>query len=104
VRRGILPFMRVTRLACVLAALLALAGGAAGPTRPVESTRFVVSCSWPGDPSAETRQATQRRARAPFQILRTAALTFGRVQHSPVRTRRIDHSLFQRPPPDTDLS
>ena len=76
VRRGILPSVRVTRLACVLAALLALAGGAAGPTRPVESTRFVVSCTWPGDPSADTRQTTQRAGRRSAPVLRAGAPVF----------------------------
>jgi hypothetical protein len=94
--------MRVNRLAIVVAALLALAGGAAGPSRAVESTRLVVTCTWPGDPSPEVRRTTLRRTGTLAAALYTASREFTPVQHRSARTRRIEYSLFQRPPPDND--
>ncbi len=87
----ILSLMRQTRLACLVAALLALSGAWAGPTRPVESTRLVAACAWPVE---------GQRADAP-----------GRARHAPAHLTphggRDDHVVHRhrgRPGPTSSRS
>jgi hypothetical protein len=92
--------MRRTQLACVIAALLALAGPAAGPVRTVDSTRLIASLTWPGDPTVNTREtAPQTTALFAPPVGSAVAGGFATSDSSPIRTPRIEHSLFQRPPP-----
>jgi len=83
------------RLISVLTATLALAGGAAGPSRVVESTRLVVSIVRLD--GAHEVQAVEIQARRPQ--VPEAAVSLGTVHADRRGSAPVTHLLFQRPPP-----
>jgi hypothetical protein len=83
------------RLISVLTATLALAGGAAGPSRVVESTRLVVSIVRLDDaPEVKPIEVAVTRPRVP-----DAAVSIGNVHVDRRGSAPVTHLLFQRPPP-----
>jgi hypothetical protein len=94
--------MRRLQIASLLTLVLALTGGFAAPSRPVEASRQVVSIAWLDATPAKT--PARRHA---FQVphvrwARASAPAF--IAPAPiVRSAIVTHSLFQRPPPDTRL-
>ena len=86
------------RLISLLTATLALAGGAAGPIRVVESTRWVVSIVRL-DRTREIRSVNVTRATLPVQ---EAAATIGVRRDTRRLPAPVLHPLFQRPPPATN--
>lgn len=83
------------RLISVLTATLALAGGAAGPSRVVESTRLVVSIVRIND-AMEIRPVEIAAARPGIP---EAAASIGAVHVDRRGAAPVTHLLFQRPPP-----
>jgi hypothetical protein len=83
-------------LASLFVVVLAFAGAAAGPGRPLQSMRLVVSIAWLQDSDQVEHEA---RPLAP-RVARPSATTVARVPRS-ARFRRfpVERWLFQRPPP-----
>jgi hypothetical protein len=89
---------RGLKLASLLVVAFAFAGASAGPVRPLESLRLVVSIAWlnaPEDGERETQILAERVAQPP-------AITVSRVPQSVgFRSFPVERWRFQRPPPAT---
>ena len=83
------------RLISILTATLALAGGAAGPSRVVESTRLVAAIVRI-DHAPEIRPVDITVARP---AMPDAAASIGNVHVDRRGSAPVTHLLFQRPPP-----
>jgi len=85
-------------LASLVVVAFAFAGASAGPVRPLQSLRLVVSIAWltaPEEGERETQILTERVAQPP-------ALTVSRVpQSAGFRSLPVERWRFQRPPPAT---
>ena len=82
-------------LASLVVVAFAFAGGSAGPTRPLQSVRLVVSVAWlhaPQERAHELRAVTERVA-PPAIIVSWAPQSDG------FRSFPLERWLFQRPPP-----
>jgi hypothetical protein len=89
--------MRRIQVASLLTLVLALTGGFAAPSRPVEVSRLVVSIAW-FDATPAKRPA--RRHTAQVQYVRRTHVSHAFIVHAPViRPALTAYSLFQRPPP-----
>lgn len=83
-------------LASLVVLVLAFAGAAAGPARPLASLRLVVSVSWL---SASEEVEHEVRPNAP-PVERPVATTVSRATQSlSLRGFPVERWLFQRPPP-----
>jgi hypothetical protein len=83
-------------LASLVVVVLAFAGGAAGPARPLQQLRLVVSVCWLASPERVEREA---RADAP-RVEQPAAVVAARAPRSVAFCRfLVERWLFQRPPP-----
>jgi hypothetical protein len=89
---------RGLRLASLLVIVFAFAGASAGPARPLQSLRLVVSIAWlnaPEEGERETRLVAERVAQPP-------AIIVSRVpQSGGFRSLPLERWRFQRPPPAT---
>ena len=83
-------------LASLVVVVLAFAGAAAGPARPLQSLRLVVSISWLASPERVEQEA---RSNAP-RVEHPASVVVARAPEA-VGLRRfpVERWLFQRPPP-----
>jgi hypothetical protein len=89
---------RGLRLASLLVIVFAFAGASAGPARPLQSLRLVVSIALlnaPEDGERETRLVAER-------VAQPSAITFSRTPRSvSFRSLPVERWRFQRPPPAT---
>ena len=83
-------------LASVAVVVFAFAGASAGPARPLESLRLLVSVAWLNAPDEVEHETLLLAARVP----QPSATIASRAPRS-VRFRRfpVERWLFQRPPP-----
>jgi hypothetical protein len=83
-------------LAPLVVVLFAFAGASAGPARPLDSLRLVVSIAWlnsPKEGERETLPLAERVAQPPAIIVSRAPHAVG------FRSFPVERWLFQRPPP-----
>jgi hypothetical protein len=83
-------------LASLLVVAFAFAGGSAGPARPLQSLRLVVSVAWlhaPQEGQHESRPVAERVAQPPAITVSWAPQSDG------FRSFPVQPWLFQRPPP-----
>jgi hypothetical protein len=93
----ILPSMiRRLGLASLAVAVFAFAGASAGPARPLQSLRLVVSVAWLNAPEQVEHEARPHASRIPQPSVTTASRPPRSVAF---RRLPVEHSLFQRPPP-----
>lgn len=90
-------FMRVLRLAWIIAAVLATGGATAAPARVVESTRLVVTCAWLQTDPAKPALAQPARPRAPQPTSLIVRISSDDAPHAP----QVFPTSLQRPPPTT---
>jgi len=84
------------RLASLVVVALAFAGAGAGPARPLQSLRLVVSVAWLNAP--EQREHEPRLVALP--VAQPSSITVSRSPQSVgLRCFRLERWLFQRPPP-----
>jgi hypothetical protein len=89
--------MRRLQIASLLTLVLALTGGFAAPSRPVEGSRLVVSVAWL-DATQAKRPARHHTAHVPH--VRRIRVSQPFIVHAPIiRPALTAYSLFQRPPP-----
>jgi len=83
-------------LASLVVVLVAFAGASAGPARPLDSLRLVVSIAWLNSPKEGERETLPLAAR----VAQPPAITLSRAPHSDgFRSSPRERWLFQRPPP-----
>jgi len=83
-------------LASLAVVVLAFAGASAGPARPLQSLRLIVSVAWLTAPDEVKRETRSLASRVPQPSVATAS----RSPRSTVYRRLlVERWLFQRPPP-----
>ena len=83
-------------LASLVVLVLAFAGAAAGPARPLQSLRLVVSVSWLTSPE---RAEDEARPNAP-RVEQPLTVAVARAPRAAsLRRFPVERWLFQRPPP-----
>jgi hypothetical protein len=91
--------VRVRRLglASLVVVVVAFAGASAGPTRPLQSLRLVVSFAQLHTPEeAEQEEARRSDARVPWRSISTLSPL---PRSARFRRLPVERWLFQRPPP-----
>jgi len=83
-------------LASVAVVVFAFAGASAGPARPVQSLRIIVSVAWLTAPVEVKRETRPLAPHVPQSAVTTASLLPRSVAFRPFPVERW---LFQRPPP-----
>jgi hypothetical protein len=85
-------------LASLVVVVFAFGGAAAGPARPLEPLRIVVSMAWP-----QASKQAEHKARPIVAAVAQASATEASPAPRPVRLPRFlsERWLFQRPPPVT---
>jgi len=83
-------------LASVALVMFALGGASAGPARPLQSLRLIVSVAWLTAPDEVTRETRPLASHVPQQSVTTASRAARSVSFRPFPVERW---LFQRPPP-----
>ena len=88
--------IRRVSLASLVVVAFAFAGASAGPVRPLQSLRLVVSIAWlnaPDEGERETRPLTAHVVQPPVSTASRARQSAG------VPSSAVERWLFQRPPP-----
>ena len=83
-------------LASVAVVVFAFAGASAGPARPLQSLRLVVSVAWLAAPDEVKRETRPLKPHVPQPSVTTASRAPRSVGFPPFPVERW---LFQRPPP-----
>jgi hypothetical protein len=89
--------MRRFQVASLLTLILALTGGFAAPSRPVEASRLVVSVAW--FDATPVKRPTRPHAIQVSHVSRARVSRVFIAQTPASRSAPITYSLFQRPPP-----
>ncbi|HEY7191009.1 MAG TPA: hypothetical protein VH436_30865 [Vicinamibacterales bacterium] len=89
---------RGLRLASLLVVVFAFAGASAGPARPLQSLRLVISVAWLNAPEEGERETQLLAPR----VAQPSAFTVSRAPRAVgFRSFPNERWLFQRPPPAT---
>jgi hypothetical protein len=83
-------------LASVALVVFAFAGASAGPARPLQSLRLIVSVAWL---NAQEQVEHETRPLAPRVPQPSAATATGAPRSAGFRRLPVERWLFQRPPP-----
>jgi hypothetical protein len=88
--------IRRVSLASLVVVAFALAGASAGPVRPLQSLRLVVSIAWLNAPDEGERETQPLAA----HVAQPPAIAASRVRQSAgVPSSAVERWRFQRPPP-----
>ena len=88
--------IRRLALASVAVVVFAFAGASAGPARPLQSLRLIVSVAWLTAPDEVKRETRPLTSHVPQPSVTTASRAPRSVAFRPFPVERW---LFQRPPP-----